>query len=112
MERTTYAVRGMTCEHCRVAVRQEVGAVAGVAAVDASARRVGLPPLVLCHVVAGAHNEALVMLVSVAGVGLWLGGRELGGVAMSTAARARSPSRATTSARPPSRRRSRRRATR
>ena len=26
MERTTYAVRGMTCEHCRVAVRQEVGA--------------------------------------------------------------------------------------
>jgi copper chaperone len=34
MERTTYAVRGMTCEHCRVAVRQEVGAVAGVAAVD------------------------------------------------------------------------------
>jgi copper chaperone len=34
MERTTYAVRGMTCEHCRVAVRQEVGAVAGVAAVE------------------------------------------------------------------------------
>jgi copper chaperone len=34
MERTTYAVRGMTCEHCRVAVRQEVGALPGVTAVD------------------------------------------------------------------------------
>ena len=34
MERTTFAVRGMTCEHCRVAVREEVGAVPGVTAVD------------------------------------------------------------------------------
>jgi copper chaperone CopZ len=34
MERTTYAVRGMTCEHCRAAVREEVGAVAGVTAVE------------------------------------------------------------------------------
>ncbi|MGE0028092.1 MAG: heavy-metal-associated domain-containing protein [Thermoleophilia bacterium] len=34
MERTMYAVRGMTCEHCRTAVRAEVGAVPGVAAVE------------------------------------------------------------------------------
>jgi copper chaperone CopZ len=34
MERTTYVVRGMSCEHCRAAVREEVGAVPGVAAVD------------------------------------------------------------------------------
>lgn len=34
MERTTYAVRGMTCEHCRAAVREEVGAVPGVAGVE------------------------------------------------------------------------------
>jgi copper ion binding protein len=34
MERTTYAVLGMTCEHCRAAVREEVGAVPGVAAVE------------------------------------------------------------------------------
>lgn len=33
MERTTYAVLGMTCEHCRAAVRDEVGAVPGVASV-------------------------------------------------------------------------------
>jgi copper chaperone len=33
MERTTYAVRGMTCEHCRVAVREAVGALPGVTAV-------------------------------------------------------------------------------
>jgi alpha-1,6-mannosyltransferase len=35
---------------------------------------VGLNPLVLCHVVGGAHNEALVVLVTMAGVVLWLGG--------------------------------------
>jgi len=34
MDRTTYAVRGMTCEHCRLAVREEVGALPGVTAVD------------------------------------------------------------------------------
>ena len=30
----TYIVEGMTCGHCRAAVLSEVGAVAGVAAVD------------------------------------------------------------------------------
>jgi copper chaperone len=30
----TYLVPDMTCEHCRVAVREEVSRVAGVAAVD------------------------------------------------------------------------------
>ena len=31
---TTYLVAGMTCEHCRVAVTEEVTQVAGVASVD------------------------------------------------------------------------------
>jgi len=34
MEQATYAVRGMGCEHCRAAVRDEVGAVPGVTAVE------------------------------------------------------------------------------
>ena len=34
MDRTTYAVRGMTCEHCRAAVRDEVAAIPGVTAVQ------------------------------------------------------------------------------
>ena len=47
---------------------------------------VGIHPLVLAHVVAGAHNEALVMLMTVAGVALWLGARPAGGAAVATAA--------------------------
>jgi hypothetical protein len=39
----------------------------------APAAAVGLHPLVLCHVVGGAHNEALVVLVTMAGVVIWLG---------------------------------------
>jgi alpha-1,6-mannosyltransferase len=35
---------------------------------------VGLNPLVLVHVVGGAHNEALVVLLSVAGVVVWVSG--------------------------------------
>ena len=31
---TTYAVAGMTCGHCKVAVTEEVAQVAGVASVD------------------------------------------------------------------------------
>lgn len=30
----TYIVDGMTCEHCRLSVTEEVGEVAGVSAVD------------------------------------------------------------------------------
>jgi copper chaperone CopZ len=30
----TYLVEGMSCEHCRVAITEEVGGVAGVDAVD------------------------------------------------------------------------------
>ena len=33
METRTYAVTGMTCDHCRAAVAEEVEQVAGVAAV-------------------------------------------------------------------------------
>jgi hypothetical protein len=43
---------------------------------------------VLVHVVGGAHNEALTVLVTLAGVALWLGGREAGGVAVATVAAA------------------------
>jgi copper chaperone len=31
---TTYSVAGMTCEHCALSVTEEVGALAGVQAVD------------------------------------------------------------------------------
>jgi hypothetical protein len=51
-----------------------------------AALAVGLNPLVLVHVVGGAHNEALTMLIVLAGVALWFGGRQAGGVATSTAA--------------------------
>lgn len=47
---------------------------------------VGLNPLVLVHVVGGAHNEALTLLLTMAGVALWVGGRERVGVAAATAA--------------------------
>jgi hypothetical protein len=47
---------------------------------------VGLHPLVLVHVVGGAHNEALVMLVAMAGVLVWVAGREAAGAALATVA--------------------------
>jgi alpha-1,6-mannosyltransferase len=47
---------------------------------------VGLNPLVLVHVVGGAHNEALTVLVTLAGTALWLRGREAGGVLVATVA--------------------------
>ena len=47
---------------------------------------VGLHPLVLVHVVGGAHNEALVMLVAMAGVLVWVRGREAAGAAAATVA--------------------------
>jgi hypothetical protein len=47
---------------------------------------VGLNPHVLAHVVAGAHNEALVVLISTAGVLAFLAGRERAGAAGATAA--------------------------
>ncbi len=50
---TTYAVPGMTCEHCRMAITAEVTRVDGVAAVDVDldAKRV---------VVSGAFSDAAV----------------------------------------------------
>jgi hypothetical protein len=47
---------------------------------------VGLHPLVLVHAVGGAHNEALVMLVAMAGVLVWARGRQAAGAAVATAA--------------------------
>ena len=35
----TFAVRGMTCEHCRAAVREEVGAIPGVTGVQVDLER-------------------------------------------------------------------------
>lgn len=37
MSTTKYAVTGMTCGHCEVSVREEVGEVAGVQDVEVSA---------------------------------------------------------------------------
>ena len=47
---------------------------------------VGLNPLVLVHVVGGAHNEALVVLLTVLGVVVWGVGCRVSGVGISTAA--------------------------
>ncbi|MFL5896817.1 MAG: glycosyltransferase 87 family protein [Thermoleophilaceae bacterium] len=47
---------------------------------------VGLHPLVLSHVVAGGHNEALVVLLTMAGVSLWVAGRDAPGAAVATVA--------------------------
>ena len=47
---------------------------------------VGLNPLVLVHVVGGAHNEALTVLLTMAGVLLWVGTRDRAGVAVATLA--------------------------
>ena len=37
MATTEYQVTGMTCGHCEMSVREEVGEVAGVTAIDVSA---------------------------------------------------------------------------
>ena len=50
------------------------------------AAAVGLNPLVLVHVVGGAHNEALVVLGTMAGIAAFVGGREYAGAAVATAA--------------------------
>lgn len=47
---------------------------------------VGLNPLVLVHVVAGAHNEAIVALVSTAGLSLWLSRRAATGAGVAALA--------------------------
>lgn len=47
---------------------------------------VGLNPLVLVHVVGGAHNEALTLLVTMAGVLVWVAGRGVAGTATAAAA--------------------------
>lgn len=38
MSTSTYAVTGMTCGHCELSVREEVGEVAGVEGVEVSAK--------------------------------------------------------------------------
>ena len=68
-----------------VALVWRLAAARGVDPTTAAAA-VGLNPLVLAHVVAGAHNEALVMLVVMTGIALWLGGRDRGGTAVATLA--------------------------
>jgi hypothetical protein len=49
---------------------------------------VGLNPLVLVHVVGGAHNEALVVLLTVAGIVLWIGRTGVGSRASGVGSRA------------------------
>jgi hypothetical protein len=63
-----------------------VGVVRGVRP-SAAAAFVALNPVVLVHVVGGAHNDALMMLLAVAGIAAVLAGREvLGGPALVGAA--------------------------
>lgn len=50
------------------------------------AMAVGLNPLVLVHVVGGAHNEALTLLITMAGIALWLAGSRRTGAAVATLA--------------------------
>ena len=77
-----------------VAAAASLGVVALVGRVVARCGRdpraavvlVGLHPLVLVHVVAAAHNEALVMLVTLSGVVLWLGRRKAAGVGLAAGA--------------------------
>ena len=52
----------------------------------APALLVGLNPLLLVHDVAGAHNETLVVLVTMAGVAAFVSGRAAAGGAIATAA--------------------------
>jgi alpha-1,6-mannosyltransferase len=47
---------------------------------------VGLNPLVLVHVVGGAHNEALVILLTMAGVVMFVATREVAGTAVAAVA--------------------------
>jgi copper chaperone len=59
-ETATYTVTGMTCEHCVASVREEVGDLAGVSAVEvdlASGRLVVTGP-VSSDAVRGAVEEA------------------------------------------------------
>jgi len=77
-----------------VAAAASLGVVALVARLAARLGRdpcaavvlVGLHPLVLVHVVAAAHNEALVMLVTLAGVSVWVGRRQAAGVVVAAGA--------------------------
>jgi copper chaperone CopZ len=58
---TTYLVPGMTCDHCKVAVTDEVTKVAGVAAVSVDLDT----KLVQIH--GGADHSALVAAIDEAG---------------------------------------------
>jgi copper chaperone CopZ len=58
---TTYLVPGMTCDHCKVAVTDEVAKIPGVAAVSVDL------DTKLVHIDGGAGHEALVAAIDEAG---------------------------------------------
>ena len=58
---TTYLVPGMTCDHCKVAVTDEVTKVAGVAAVSVDLETK------LVRIDGGADHSALVAAIDEAG---------------------------------------------
>ena len=58
---TTYLVPGMTCDHCKVAVTEEVTKVAGVAAVSVDL------DTKLVRIDGGADRSALVAAIDEAG---------------------------------------------
>ena len=64
MEQKTYTVTGMTCAHCVLSVREEVGDVAGVAALDVdlatgrmAVRGAGIDDAAIANAVAEAGYE-------------------------------------------------------
>ena len=62
MSTTTYQVTGMTCSHCEMSVREEVGQVPGVETVEVSAQTgtlvVGGPQMIDDAQVVAAVEEA------------------------------------------------------
>jgi copper chaperone len=64
-QQQTYSVSGMSCEHCVAAVKQEVGLVAGVSAVDVDLASGAL----LVHG-SGVEREAVRAAVETAGYSL------------------------------------------
>ena len=58
---TTYLVPGMTCDHCKIAVTEEVTKVAGVAAVSVDL------DTKLVRIDGGADHSALVAAIDEAG---------------------------------------------
>ncbi len=63
MNSTEYQVTGMTCGHCEMSVREEVGQIAGVDGIEVSAQTGKL----IVTASAPIHDDAVLSAVSEAG---------------------------------------------